>query len=116
MLCSYAARLPGAQVVDKLASRGALLQAKNNSGWCALHIAAQEGNLEVIQALIAHGCDIDIRDHEGLPPSPRCVQPRALIALIASACTRAHVRVRVRTPATLGVLTREEAHGGQGLR
>ncbi len=62
-------------MVDKLASRGALLQAKNNNGWCALHIAAQEGNLEAIQALIAHGCDIDIRDHEGLSlsPAPLCV-------------------------------------------
>ena len=60
-----AARLAGAHVVDKLASRGALLQAKNNLGLCALHIAAQEGNLEAIQALIAHGCDIDIRDNDG---------------------------------------------------
>lgn len=74
-MCSYAARLPGAQVVDKLASRGALLQAKNNNGWCALHIAAQEGNLEAIQALIAHGCDIDIRDHEGLFLSPALLSP-----------------------------------------
>ena len=49
----------------QLATRGALLQAKNIDGWCALHVAADLGNLEAIQALISHGCDIDIRDNEG---------------------------------------------------
>lgn len=41
------------------------MQAKNVDGWCALHVAADRGNLEAIQALISHGCDIDIRDNEG---------------------------------------------------
>jgi ankyrin repeat protein len=45
----YAARLPGAEVIEKLANRGALLQAKNVDGWCALHVAADRGNLEAIQ-------------------------------------------------------------------
>ena len=71
-LLHYAARLPGAEMVDKLATRGAMLQAKNNvQGWCALHIAADAGNLEAIQALISHGCDIDIRDNDGLCPFRR---------------------------------------------
>jgi ankyrin repeat protein len=61
----YAARVPGAEAVRRVASRGAHLQVKNNNGWSALHIAADQGNLDAIQALIQAGCDIDIRDNEG---------------------------------------------------
>ena len=41
----------GGEVVETLATRGALLQAKDTKGYCALHIAAESGNLEDIQVL-----------------------------------------------------------------
>jgi hypothetical protein len=43
----------GGEVVETLATRGALLQAKDTKGYCALHIAAESGNLEAIQVLTA---------------------------------------------------------------
>ena len=43
----------GGEVVETLATRGALLQAKDTNGYCALHIAAEAGNLEAIQVLNA---------------------------------------------------------------
>jgi hypothetical protein len=43
----------GGEVVETLATRGAVLQAKDTKGYCALHIAAERGNLEAIQVLTA---------------------------------------------------------------
>ena len=43
----------GGEVVEMLATRGAVLQAKDTNGYCALHIAAEAGNLEAIQVLTA---------------------------------------------------------------
>jgi len=37
----------------------------NTNGWTPLHVAAYAGNVEAIEALVAHGCPIDVQDHSG---------------------------------------------------
>lgn len=53
-------------VINELASAGALVNAKNGAGETALYIAAEYGNGEVVQHLLAaHGADPLVCDNRG---------------------------------------------------
>ena len=74
-----------------------LLEAQNNDGQTALHLACRRGSVELVQAILEYKeADVDILDKDGDPPlvfalaagSPECV--RALID------RNANVRSRLR--------------------
>ncbi|EAY05360.1 ankyrin repeat protein, putative [Trichomonas vaginalis G3] len=48
---------------------GAVINAKDNNGQAALHIAAQSNNLEIARFLILHGADIHAKDKNESPAS-----------------------------------------------
>lgn len=44
---------------------GTELNAKNAAGWTALHLAAMDGNLAIVKALIGGGADVDVAGQQG---------------------------------------------------
>lgn len=55
------------KVVEKLHNLGANLQARDNAGNYPLHRAAA-GNIAIVKYLIAHHCDLNCTNNEGLTP------------------------------------------------
>jgi ankyrin repeat protein len=49
------------------------LDAQDKNGWTALHFAAQEGDAEVVELLIAAGASLNVRDKYGNTPLFRAV-------------------------------------------
>jgi len=65
---SYLAQLgENGDVLDLLA-KGTPFEAKNDQGRNALHRAAQNGNIEVVKSLLAHGANVHITDKMGDTP------------------------------------------------
>lgn len=63
------ARTPNAeQTVKLLIDAGATVNTANEAGFTALHGAAFKGLNEVIESLLAHGADINVRDYRGRTP------------------------------------------------
>jgi len=54
--------------VRHLILSGADIDAKTRIGSTALHLAAEAGNLEMVEMLFERGADIDARDLEGKTP------------------------------------------------
>ncbi len=72
----------GSQIVRALLQRGAAqVNAANNVKRCAaLHMAARRGNVEVIEALLDCGADLEARDSAGDTPLRRAVNCNQLEA------------------------------------
>ena len=45
-----------------------LLDGRNNDGQTPLHLACQEGHLDVVRILIAYGASLELIDNEGRTP------------------------------------------------
>ena len=43
-------------------ANGAVVDVTNNKGHTALHPAAHEGNIRIIEILLSHGADINVKD------------------------------------------------------
>jgi ankyrin repeat protein len=48
--------------VKYLIEKGADVNAKNKSGWTALHFASSEGQLKIVQCLMEEGANINAED------------------------------------------------------
>ncbi len=56
------------ELVDMLLDSGAAVGATQTGGWTALHAAAQNGDLAMVQSLIAHGAQVEARaDNQQTP-------------------------------------------------
>lgn len=53
---------------DRLIAGGAEVQAADELGFTALHVAAQFGKLGALESLVAHGADLEARTLRGLTP------------------------------------------------
>ncbi|MBS0287254.1 MAG: ankyrin repeat domain-containing protein [Proteobacteria bacterium] len=60
--CQYA---DSVDFVTKVLNSGALIDTQNNKGETALHIAADNGYLDVVKVLVAHHANVDLKDNEG---------------------------------------------------
>ena len=58
----------GPEVPNEDRSLREMLDSRNNEGKTALHIACEEGRLDVAQILIAYGSDLNLVDNEGHTP------------------------------------------------
>lgn len=68
-LLQKAAWLGFIQVTDFLLSKGADIEAKDNTvGWTPLHIAAVHHHKEVVRLLLSKGADTNAKDHSGETP------------------------------------------------
>ncbi|KAK3725015.1 hypothetical protein QZH41_017479, partial [Actinostola sp. cb2023] len=66
--CAAARSRPG--ILEELLVKGkANPNYKDNSGFTALHIAANTGRLEIVQVLLRHGADVTLRDNDGNTPA-----------------------------------------------
>ena len=65
-LCASASRAPQGQlaVIDALVRVGAVLDARDHSGWTALHFAASAGRTAACKALLLAGAAKDARNRE----------------------------------------------------
>ena len=54
--------------VELLLDNGADIDARNEKGWTALHVAALCGNTRVMKILIGRGADVNAADHEDVTP------------------------------------------------
>ncbi len=64
-----AARAGNKAMVDFLLSKGANVSAQNGvNGYTPLHYTADHGYKAVAETLLAHGADVDVRDHDGNQP------------------------------------------------
>jgi len=55
-------------IAEYLLKRGAKVNAKNKSGWTALHFAAFKSDMDMVQLLAENGGDTTIRDNDGRTP------------------------------------------------
>jgi ankyrin repeat protein len=82
--CTHAG---GANVVRALVSHGADVNAKGGVTRCTpLHMAARRGNVEIAEALLQCGADIEARDSKGDTPLRRalnCKKPQVAAVLAA---------------------------------
>ena len=60
-------------VIEYLLSQGACVDATDDKGWTAAHVAADSGNLEVLKLLRKNGADFSIKDNQGYTPFLRSV-------------------------------------------
>ena len=54
--------------ITQLIDYGAKIDAKNKRGQTPLHIAVEEGNLNIVKALLKHGADVSIVDNNNETP------------------------------------------------
>ncbi|HEX9626480.1 MAG TPA: ankyrin repeat domain-containing protein [Acidiferrobacterales bacterium] len=59
--------------IARLISEGYDPNQKDKNGWTPLHFAAQECSLDAVQALLAHGANIDAQDSNGNTPLSEAV-------------------------------------------
>jgi hypothetical protein len=80
----FASQRGNAEVLDALVGGGACVAALTRRGRGCLHLAAQEGHLEAVRTLLAHGAGPDIQTPVGLSRarlslwcfrSPKCLVP-----------------------------------------
>ena len=64
-LLAHAAQYGALETLHLLLERGALVDARNNSGMTPLHWAAVSGQVEAMRVLLAHGADKNARDQRG---------------------------------------------------
>ena len=55
-------------LVKKLLSYGADVNAKNNDGWTPLHYASRNGHTEIVKLLLEHGVDVNCKNNNGYTP------------------------------------------------
>lgn len=82
-----AARKGDAPLLQDLLVRGADINARNEDGWTALHLARGNGRLDTVAALVVSGADIEIRSDRGQSPMEVAVLiggARMVLALIAA--------------------------------
>lgn len=60
-------------VAKMLINKGSDVNAKNNSGYTPLHIAALNGSSEIITLLLENGADKNAKDNDGSTPYDRAV-------------------------------------------
>jgi hypothetical protein len=48
--------------------KGVYVNARDNSGWTPLHVAAKYGNIEAVKFLVSKGADIHVTDRQGFTP------------------------------------------------
>ena len=71
-------------VVQALLAGGIEVNTQNNYGWTALHMAANQGRLEIVQALLATpGIQVNTPDNEGWMPLHRAAHQGHLAAVQA---------------------------------
>ncbi|HTY89458.1 MAG TPA: ankyrin repeat domain-containing protein, partial [Candidatus Acidoferrum sp.] len=66
-------------IAEALLQGGANVNATNEFGWTALHLAVSSGNQKLVELLLAHKADVNVRNNQGKtpldlvnePPSPR---------------------------------------------
>jgi ankyrin repeat protein len=51
------------EVARFLIGQGVDVNARDNNSWAPLHFAAQDGHLDVVQPLLDHSADKNIREH-----------------------------------------------------
>ena len=56
------------EAVKKLIQAGGDINEEDGIGWTPLHLASENGHVEVITALLAAGADKTIRDEDGKTP------------------------------------------------
>src|SRR3990172_580959 len=56
------------EIVQRLVTNGANINAKDNRGNAPLHIATRNRHLEIVQCLVMNGADINAQDHYGYTP------------------------------------------------
>lgn len=61
-----------------------LLDSRNNDGQTPLHLACQEGHLDVVRILISYGASLQLRDNEGRTPLDSAAGHEHVLEYLAS--------------------------------